>query len=368
MITQEYYYFLTNVVGCAYRGKVEGLGTVMTLPVTVANTSPASRAVNPQGIYLTTNYIPVIVPDPPQGGDPVREYEAERYIKERISRTNSDGSIDYVDVSTKKTHKLKPGGWVNVDIQGDQVFIHAKDSTDSFELISSLDLFGEQLEQAPTFLSFSTQTPEVFLPPPNQSFPAGKAAYDAAGITWNAVKWKTMEAKYRKGRSPILNGIKRQQKIKKIYEFKKFLKKHNIPVKTQTSRILDHTLPTFYKKAGKVILWSTVFLEFLDVYNNRAFKASHVLDLAMIGVTLIPYVGWVISLAYFLTDVSVMTYNYKKTGNAKGIGNYLDEWLDKKGWLEDGIIFDLSPILNPIFGPPANNQLPIIEPGKTISF
>ncbi|MDR3057997.1 MAG: hypothetical protein LBU84_07645 [Prevotella sp.] len=365
MITLEYYYFLTNVVGCAYKGKVEGLGTVMTLPVTVANTTTASSAVNRQGIYLTTNYIPIIVPDPPQANDPVREYEAEQYVKGKISRTNRDGSIDYLDASTGKVHKLEKGGYVNVDIYGDNISIYAKDSTHIFELTSDLNLYMEQLEKAPTFFNFSGKVPEVPLPPQKRPYPAGKTTYDVGGLAWSYFKWKTMDAKYKKGRWSVINGDKREKKIKKIHDAKQHLKrKHGIKIKTQTSKILDETLPAFYKGAGRVIFRITIFLELLNIYENRAFKASHALDGVMIAVAAIPYFGWIISLAYFLTDVSIMAYNYKKTGNAKGIGDYLNEWVDKKGWFENGVIWDLSPIL----GHPDNNKLPIIGTGKTISF
>jgi hypothetical protein len=365
MITLEYYYFLTNVVGCAYRGKVEGLGTVMTLPVTVANTTTAGSAINRQGIYLTTNYIPIIVPEPTQTNDPVREYEAEQYVKGKISRTNSDGSIDYLDISTNKVHKLEKGGFVNVNIHDGEISIYAKDSTRTFELTSNLNLYMEQLEKAPTFFSFPSKAPEVPLPPQKRPYPAGKTAYDVGGLAWSYLQWKTMDAKYKKGRWTVINGVKRVDKIKLIHDAKQQLKrKHGIRIKTQTSKILDEALPVFYKRAGRVIFRITIFLELLDIYGNRAFKASHALDGIMIAVAAIPYFGWAISLAYFLTDVSIMAYNYKKTGNAKGIGDYLNEWVDKKGWFEDGVIWDLSPILGPI----GNNKLPIIDPGKTISF
>jgi len=66
----------------------------------------------------------------------------------------------------------------------------------------------------------------------------------------------------------------------------------------------------------------------------------------------------------FFTDAGLMINNYNQTGNAKGIGDYLNEFVDHKGWLENGVILDLTPIL----GPADESQLPIIEPGVTFSF
>ena len=367
MITLGYYTFLTKVVGCAYRGKVEGLGTVMTLPVTVANTTPASRAIDRKGIFLTTNYVSIIVPEPVPKNDPVREYEAEQYIKGKISHTNSDGSIDFLDVSTNKVHRLEKGGGVKVDIQDDRILIYANDSKQSFRSDYDLGFYMDLLEKAPTFISFSLKVQEVPLPPQKQPFPSGKTAYDFGGLLFDYSQWKLLEAKHIKGRPSIFNGIKRERKIKRIHDFKQYLKRrYNIKIQTQTSKILDEMLPKFYKKAGRVLFVASVAIEMYDIYDKRAVKASHALD---VGMLLLPIfipngVGLAISIAYFVTDISLMIYNDNKIGYAKGIGGYLDEWVDKRGWLEDGVIWDLTPIL----GPANENQLPIADPGITFSF
>ena len=57
-----------------------------------------------------------------------------------------------------------------------------------------------------------------------------------------------------------------------------------------------------------------------------------------------------------------MIYNYNKTGNAKGIGDYVNEFVDHKGWLENGVIWDLTPLLGS-----TNDSLPIVNPGLIIN-
>jgi len=162
----------------------------------------------------------------------------------------------------------------------------------------------------------------------------------------------------------IWNGIKRQRKIKYIHDAKQYLKRRwNYPIKTQTRDIIDRTLPTSYKRAGRVLFVTSLFLEGRDIYKERAFKASHALDLIMLGAGFIaPPVGLTISIAYFLTDVGLMIYNYNKTGNAKGIGDYVNEFVDHKGWLENGVIWDLTPLLGS-----TNDSLPIVNPGLIIN-
>jgi len=363
MITKEDYFYLTKIVGSAYRGEVEGLGTVMNLPTIVANTTSAQRDSVPKGIFLTTNYVSVIVPTPPPANDPVREYEAEQYIKSKISNTNSDGSIDYLDVNTNKVYKLGKDGWINVDIVGDKISINAVDATHSFKQFGDLDLFMDKFEKAPTFTNFSTKPQEVPIPQQKKPFPASRTTYDASAITWNAIRWKVEKAKYVKGRPPIFNGIKREIKNKYLWDAKQFLKRRHIPAKYRTSDFIDRTLPKFYKTAGRVLLVVSIGFEILDIYNNHAIKFSHALDVGMLAVAAIPFVGWGISLAYFLTDAGLMIYNYNQTGNAKGIGDYVNELVDSWGWFDNGVIWDLTPL----FGP-TNDSIPIVNPGLTISF
>ena len=57
-------------------------------------------------------------------------------------------------------------------------------------------------------------------------------------------------------------------------------------------------------------------------------RASHVLTATMISVNAIPVAGNVISGIYFGADLITMGASYLITGEAKGIGDYLDESLD----------------------------------------
>ena len=367
MITKEDYFYLTKMVGCAYRGEVEGLGTVMALPVIVANTtSAAQRDSIPKGVFLTTNYVSVIVPQQTsQVDNEIHDYEKAQYIKNKISCFNSDGSIDYLDVNTNQIHKLAKGGWINVDVKDNMLYIGAGDATHSFQQTIDLNFsdYMEKLEQAPPSFNFSPKMQEVPIPQQKKPFPASRTTYDASAITWNAIRWKVEKAKYVKGRPPIFNGIKREIKNKYLWDAKQFLKRRHIPAKYRTSDFIDRTLPKFYKTAGRVLLVVSIGFEILDIYNNHAIKFSHALDVGMLAVAAIPFVGWGISLAYFLTDAGLMIYNYNQTGNAKGIGDYVNELVDSWGWFDNGVIWDLTPL----FGP-TNDSIPIVNPGLTISF
>ncbi len=65
-----------------------------------------------------------------------------------------------------------------------------------------------------------------------------------------------------------------------------------------------------------------------DIALSGEIRASHVLTGAMIGVNAIPVIGNTISGIYFGADLITMGISYTISGEAKGIGDYLDESLN----------------------------------------
>lgn len=90
------------------------------------------------------------------------------------------------------------------------------------------------------------------------------------------------------------------------------------------------------KKTGKLAGRTTKVLVVADVAMSGEIRASHVLTATMIGVNAILVAGNVISGIYFSADLITMGASYFMTGEAKGIGDYLDQALDDAGVTSDG--------------------------------
>lgn len=82
------------------------------------------------------------------------------------------------------------------------------------------------------------------------------------------------------------------------------------------------------QKAGKISGKIVKGLVVADIAMSGEIRASHVLTATMISVNAIPVAGNVISGIYFGADLITMGASYLITGEAKGIGDYLDESLD----------------------------------------
>ena len=82
------------------------------------------------------------------------------------------------------------------------------------------------------------------------------------------------------------------------------------------------------KKVSKLAGKTTKALVIADVALSGEIRASHVLTTAMIGINSIPLAGNVISGLYFGADFITMGVSYLNTGEAYGIGDYLDQVLD----------------------------------------
>ena len=83
-----------------------------------------------------------------------------------------------------------------------------------------------------------------------------------------------------------------------------------------------------YSKYGKTARRISKGLVVADIALSGEIRASHVLTGAMLGVNAIPVAGNVISGIYFGADLITMGVSYYLTGEASGIGDYLDQALD----------------------------------------
>jgi hypothetical protein len=349
-ISREYYHFLTDVLGCPYNGYVEGLGKAFCQPLLGISETPSNGSTSTQGIFLSSNYVSVVVPEAPplSEEDQLQASRIEQYVKNKISRANNDGTIDFYDVNAQRQYKLQKGGRVDVKVTGERIYIRALDDTQRFESDSDLYIYSDDLNNA--MIPFSNFTfdahKEVPLPKEGKPVPFNKIAFDAVGNAHAYTEFKWKEGRYVKKRLTFFNGMKRQRKIKKAYDFKQALKrKYGVKVTTKTSAIVDKTIPKFFKKSGRVLFGVSTVLLAHDVIKTRGFKASHALDVAMLGISFIPPFGWVAGLAYFTADLIFMGVNYSRTQNAKSFGDYLDEWFDDQGF-EDGVLWDLNPVLD----------------------
>ncbi|MGB7499673.1 MAG: RHS repeat-associated core domain-containing protein, partial [Moheibacter sp.] len=90
------------------------------------------------------------------------------------------------------------------------------------------------------------------------------------------------------------------------------------------------------QKTGKLAGRTTKVLVVADVALSGEIRASHFLTTTMIAVNAIPVAGNVISGIYFGADLITMGASYFMTGEAKGIGDYLDQALDDAGVTNDG--------------------------------
>jgi len=92
-------------------------------------------------------------------------------------------------------------------------------------------------------------------------------------------------------------------------------------VKTSTLKSAASTAlsDTVAKRLGILSLGVIAY----DIKDDKEVRASHVLNITMVGVGFVPVVGWMISGSYFLADIATLTI----TG--KSIGDYLDDAVDE---------------------------------------
>lgn len=95
------------------------------------------------------------------------------------------------------------------------------------------------------------------------------------------------------------------------------------PELLKTATIKAAASKTLSNTTSKGLGALSLFIVAYDVKEDKEIRASHVLNVAMVGVSTVPIVGWMIGGGYFLADIATLTI----TGNS--IGGHLDNVIDE---------------------------------------
>jgi len=299
-ITKQQYAFLLSI-GVPFEGWVEGVGRAITKPVNVASSSPACGAIS-MGTFYSTNYVAAIIPETTKS-----QVSADNILN-KIIKVRADGSHDVLDVKTKRTiwfgNNIKTN--VKIDTNQNLLSIHIEDTNgNKYETVTELDEYLAEIGDKPV-------SPL-------------RIAFDTFGAAFNYSRFR-------------FEGMKTNQKSKLVHDSYQYMKKKwSYKPGTKPGVMYNQRIPKFYKYGGRVLVVVSVGILTSNIYDNRAVKASHVLDGAMLSIAAIPPYGWVAGLSYFIIDAGVTIFT------DKSIGDYLNEYLHENSDIKDGILWDISP-------------------------
>ncbi len=100
--------------------------------------------------------------------------------------------------------------------------------------------------------------------------------------------------------------------------------KKNFSVQNRTKDI--NTVSKYRKTAGKLTKASGVLLV-ADIAISGEIRPSHAINGAMIGVSAATGVGSIVAAIWFAADMGTMGINLLISGEAKGLGDIIDEGL-----------------------------------------
>ena len=118
-------------------------------------------------------------------------------------------------------------------------------------------------------------------------------------------------------------NLSRQQKHALSERMKQKLSTPGKPEVVKTATVKSVASKTLSNSTAKGLGLLSVGVIIFDVADDKEVRASHVLNLAMVGVATVPVVGWMIGGGYFLADIATLTI----TGNS--IGGHLDNVIDE---------------------------------------
>ena len=118
-------------------------------------------------------------------------------------------------------------------------------------------------------------------------------------------------------------NLSRQQKHALADKMKQKISTVGKPELVKTSTVKSVASKTLSNSAAKGLGLLSVGVIIFDVADDKEVRASHVLNLAMVGVATVPIVGWMIGGGYFLADIATLTV----TGYS--IGGHLDNVIDE---------------------------------------
>jgi len=113
--------------------------------------------------------------------------------------------------------------------------------------------------------------------------------------------------------------LSRQQKHKLAEKMKRTVSRAGKPEVIKTATIKSVAGSALSNSTAKGLGLLSVGVIIFDVADDNEIRASHVLNLAMVGVSTIPVVGWIIGGTYFLADITTLAIS------GKNIGGYLDD-------------------------------------------
>lgn len=323
-ITADYYSFLLDI-GCPYEGYVQGLGDAYCVPVLTGSSTPLNNSQTGNATYLSINYCPTVVPRKKQ----VTEKEVNDYIEKELIKLEN-GEYYLKDINTNRWEKLGKSISKEIYIVDNEV---------------SICLTGTS-GRTYTYVMNEKSIRGGYNVQPNKDgsseneISIGRLLYEIGDNGVDFMEHKLSTTPYNKKVPKVFSGTKRNTKVKHTYDTMKKLKSKGINISTKPAAFVDKTLPKIVKGAGRAtMVLSSAFILY-DIYDNKAVKASHLLDTGMMLVAAIPYVGWAISLSYFVIDAGFSIFT------DRSLGDRLDDLVEDLFGLEGGVLLDLNPVFD----------------------
>lgn len=307
-ITLDDFAFLCELQ-CPYEGYVRELGEVYCQPVITASDQPETGAAS-DGTFLSTDYTAIVAPSPKLDVQQISEE-----IQEKLLRQTADG-FEFWDFTNEKAMKFGKDIKLDVAAEGNEIGISVRDNEGNM-------------------FTYKGDT-EAFKAQAKASFPWGKALYDASslGFSYSEYRWN--------------KKMTTAQKSKKVYDAKKVLKKTGVKVKARNADLYRSKIPKALKVGGRVLGAISFGLLLNDIRESRGVKGSHILDAAGLGVCFLGPYGLAAGAVYFVGDLIYMGYTYFDTGEARRIGDELNDWIEKEFEVENGVLWDLNWLITPV--------------------
>ena len=112
-----------------------------------------------------------------------------------------------------------------------------------------------------------------------------------------------------------VNSLSNKQQWKYSYNVCKYLKDKGINVQT---RVIKHGANGVLKNISRKITYIGGVLAITDVVIDGELRASHLLNAMMLGISAIPFAGWIISGGYFVADIITLGVS------GQSLGQHLD--------------------------------------------
>jgi RHS repeat-associated protein len=123
-----------------------------------------------------------------------------------------------------------------------------------------------------------------------------------------------------------INSMSKAQQQHYAYEMQKAIKKQT--GKRIPTKVIKKGADKALKGASKKITFVGAGLVAMDIYNDSELRASHLLNLGMVGVSMIPGVGWIAGGVYFAADMITLGVSGQSIGDHldNAVGNTIINW------------------------------------------